>query len=125
MKNDKYYIKPHTVVKIREDLKKGQCGNNFVTHKMLDYKGQITSIVDVTKTDEGYLYSVSADSGRFWWTEEMLENETYPLAMLLANELGLTYDEIVSDYKNNMHKDVVNNDELEQYIKDVYGKLLF
>ena len=55
----------------------------------------------------------------------MLENETYPLAMLLANELGLTYDEIVSDYKNNMHKDVVNNDELEQYIKDVYGKLLF
>lgn len=125
MKNDKYYIKPHTVVKIREDLKKGQCGNNFVTHKMLDYKGQITSIVDVTKTDEGYLYSISADSGRFWWTEEMLENETYPLAMLLANELGLTYDEIVSDYKNNMHKDVVNNDELEQYIKDVYGKLLF
>lgn len=125
MKNDKYYIKPHTVVKIREDLKKGQCGNNFVTHKMLDYKGQITSIVDVTKTDEGYLYSISADSGRFWWTEEMLENETYSLAMLLANELGLKYDEIVSDYKNNMHKDVVNNDELEQYIKDVYGKLLF
>ena len=125
MKNDKYYMKPHTVVKIREDLKKGQCGINFVTHKMLDYKGQITSIVDTTKTDEGYLYSISADSGRFWWTEEMLENETYPLAMLLANELGLTYDEIVSDYKNNMHKDVVNNDELEQYIKDVYGKLLF
>ena len=128
MKPDDSYLKPHTIVKIRPNLEKGKCGNNFVTSRMLEYKGQITSILDAVKTEDGYLYSISADNGTFWWTKEMLEDESYPLIMLLANELGLTYNEILSDYKNSTGKselDVITEEELEHYIKTKYGKFLF
>lgn len=123
-------LKPHTIVKIREDLKQGLHNEHYVTKKMLDFKGMlatITEVVPLDNNDEDFLYSLSVDNGRYWWKQENFEEGIYSPVMFLANELGLTYNEIVSDYKNNTGKnegDVVIDEELEEYIKTRYGKFL-
>lgn len=62
-------LKENDIVRVREDLQEGKCGNNIVVDKMLYYRG-----------DYGYIFSMDAghivcdfDCGEWTWSEEMLE----------------------------------------------------
>lgn len=63
-------LKVNDIVRVREDLQEGACGNNTVVDQMLNYRGDYGYIVDVT--DKGY---ISCDfDGEMWsWNKEMLE----------------------------------------------------
>ena len=62
------YLKPHTIVKIRSDLKPGLYGDHCITNNMLKYGGQLATITEVVKLDNGpdkYLYGISHISFTF------------------------------------------------------------
>lgn len=63
-------LKVNDIVRVRENLQEGVCGNNTVVDQMLNYRGDYGYIVDVT--DKGY---ISCDfDGEMWsWNKEMLE----------------------------------------------------
>lgn len=63
-------LKVNDIVRVREDLQEGTCGNNTVVDQMLNYRGDYGYIVDVT--DKGY---ISCDfDGEMWsWNKDMLE----------------------------------------------------
>lgn len=125
------YLKPHTIVKIRSDLKPGLYGGDHcITNNMLKYGGQLATITEVVKLDNGpdkYLYGISVDEGIYWWVKDNFEPGTYSTSEFLASKLGLTYEEIVSDFKNSTGKSSdseVNEDELEEYVRTKYNNFL-
>ena len=70
------YLKPHTIVKIRSDLKPGLYGDHCITNNMLKYGGQLATITEVVKLDNGpdkYLYGISVDEGIYWWVKDNFE----------------------------------------------------
>ena len=124
------YLKPHTIVKIRSDLKPGLYGDHCITNNMLKYGGQLATITEVVELDNGpdkYLYGISVDEGIYWWVKDNFEPGTYSTSEFLASKLGLTYEEIVSDFKNSTGKSSdseVNEDELEEYVRTKYNNFL-
>lgn len=63
-------LKVNDIVRVREDLQEGTCGNNTVVDQMLYYKGDYGYIVDAT--DEGYIFC-DFDGEMWTWNKEMLE----------------------------------------------------
>lgn len=63
-------LKVNDIVRVREDLQVGECGNNTVVDQMLYYKGDYGYIVDVT--ENGYI-TCDFDSEIWCWNKEMLE----------------------------------------------------
>lgn len=63
-------LKVNDIVRVREDLQLGTCGNNTVVDQMLYYKGDYGYIVDVT--ENGYI-TCDFDSEIWCWNKEMLE----------------------------------------------------
>ena len=63
-------LKVNDIVRVREDLQEGTCGNNTVVDQMLYYKGDYGYIVDVT--ENGHI-TCDFDSEMWNWNKEMLE----------------------------------------------------
>lgn len=63
-------LKVNDIVRVREDLQIGTCGNNTVVDQMLYYKGDYGYIVDVT--ENGHI-TCDFDSEMWSWNKEMLE----------------------------------------------------
>lgn len=63
-------LKVNDIVRVREDLQEGTCGNNTVVDQMLYYKGDYGYIVDVT--ENGHI-TCDFDSEMWSWNKEMLE----------------------------------------------------
>lgn len=63
-------LKVNDIIRVREDLQVGKCGNNTVVDQMLYYKGDYGYIVDAT--DEGYIFC-DFDGEMWTWNKEMLE----------------------------------------------------
>lgn len=63
-------LKVNDIVRVREDLQEGTCGNNTVVDQMLYYKGDYGYIVDVT--ENGHI-TCDFDSEMWMWNKEMLE----------------------------------------------------
>lgn len=63
-------LKVNDIVRVREDLQVGTCGNNTVVDQMLYYKGDYGYIVDITENGH-----ITCDfDGEMWsWNKEMLE----------------------------------------------------
>ena len=62
-------LKVNDIVRVREDLKTGACGNNTVTTDMLEYRGCVGYITD---TDREFI-ELDIDRGKWMWNKEMLE----------------------------------------------------
>lgn len=63
-------LKVNDIVRVREDLQEGACGNNTVVDQMLHYRGDYGYIVDVTDND----FIFCDFDGEMWaWNKEMLE----------------------------------------------------
>jgi hypothetical protein len=63
-------LKVNDIVRVREDLQEGVCGNNTVVDQMLHYRGDYGYIVDVTDND----FIFCDFDGEMWtWNKEMLE----------------------------------------------------
>lgn len=57
-------------VKVRPDLKEGECGCDTVVEAMLDYRGKVTSVVEINDiTHDKYKLD---GCGGWWFTDEML-----------------------------------------------------
>lgn len=63
-------LKVNDIVRVREDLQEGVCGNNTVVDQMLSYRGDYGYIVDATK--DGHI-TCDFDSEMWNWNKEMLE----------------------------------------------------
>lgn len=63
-------LKVNDIVRVRENLQEGVCGNNTVVDQMLSYRGDYGYIVDATK--DGHL-TCDFDSEMWNWNKEMLE----------------------------------------------------
>lgn len=63
-------LKVNDIVRVKEDLQLGTCGNNTVVDQMLYYKGDYGYIVDVT--ENGHI-TCDFDSEMWSWNKEMLE----------------------------------------------------
>lgn len=63
-------LKVNDIVRVREDLQVGTCGNNTVVDQMLYYKGDYGYIVDISENGH-----ITCDfDGEMWtWNKEMLE----------------------------------------------------
>lgn len=127
----KKYLEPHTIVKIKEDLKPGLYESHCITNKMLDFRGKVTTITEVVKVDNSkdeFLYSISVDGGKYWWKRDNFEDKIYSPAIFIASELGLTYDELISDFVNSTGKnpdEEIDESELDKYVKIKYNKFLY
>ena len=120
-------LKEHDIIMIKSDLQSGLFNDQFVTSKMLRYKGQLAIITGVVHYKDNDLYTLSVDDGKYWWTKDNFESGSYSKAMFAANELGLTYDELLSDFRNSTNKDPdeeIDSAELEKYVSNKYGKFL-
>lgn len=62
-------LKVNDIVRVREDLQEGKCGNNTVVDQMLYYKGDYGYISSI---NDGYI-TCDFDCGEWTWNEEMLE----------------------------------------------------
>lgn len=62
-------LKVNDIVRVREDLQVGKCGNNNVVDKMLYYRGDYGYISNM---NNGYI-TCDFDCGEWTWNEEMLE----------------------------------------------------
>lgn len=63
-------LKVNDIVRVREDLQVGVCGNNTVVDQMLNYRGDYGYIVDVT--NEKYIFC-DFDGEMWTWNKDMLE----------------------------------------------------
>ena len=63
-------LKVNDIVRVREDLQLGTCGNNTVVDQMLNYRGDYGYIV--TADEDGHL-TCDFDSEIWNWNKEMLE----------------------------------------------------
>lgn len=63
-------LKVNNIVRVREDLQEGKCGNNTVVDLMMSYKGDFGYIV--TADEDGHL-TCDFDKGMWNWNKEMLE----------------------------------------------------
>lgn len=63
-------LKVNDIVRVREDLQLGECGNNTVVDQMLSYRGDYGYIVDIT--EDGYI-TCDFDGEKWMWNKEMLE----------------------------------------------------
>lgn len=63
-------LKVNDIVRVREDLQVGTCGNNTVVDQMLHYRGNYGYIVDTT--ENGHI-TCDFDSEIWSWNKEMLE----------------------------------------------------
>lgn len=63
-------LKVNDIVRVREDLQEGACGNNTVVDQMLSYRGDYGYIVDIT--EDGYI-TCDFDGEKWMWNKEMLE----------------------------------------------------
>lgn len=63
-------LKVNDIVRVREDLQEGACGNNTVVDMMLSYRGDYGYIV--TADEDGHL-TCDFDSEIWSWNKEMLE----------------------------------------------------
>lgn len=120
-------LKEHDIVMIKSDLQSGLFDDQFVTGKMLKYRGQLATITGIVNYKDNNLYTLSVDDGKYWWTESNFEPGSYSKAMYAANELGLTYDELLSDFRSSTNKDPdeeIDNEELERYVNNKYSKFL-
>lgn len=63
-------LKVNDIVRVREDLQEGACGNNTVVDQMLSYRGDYGYIVDIT--ENGYI-TCDFDGEMWMWNKEMLE----------------------------------------------------
>lgn len=62
-------LKVNDIVRVREDLQEGKCGNNTVVDQMLYYKGDYGYISSI---NDGYI-TCDFDCREWTWNEEMLE----------------------------------------------------
>lgn len=62
-------LKVNDIVRVREDLQEGVCGNNTVVDKMLPYRGYYGYI---SRVNDGYI-TCDFDRGMWNWNKEMLE----------------------------------------------------
>lgn len=62
-------LKVNDIVRVREDLQEGACGNNTVVDKMLSYRGDYGYI---SSMNNGYI-TCDFDRGMWNWNKEMLE----------------------------------------------------
>lgn len=62
-------LKENDIVRVREDLQEGACGNNTVVDKMLSYRGDYGYVFSMI---DGYI-TCDFDRGMWNWNEEMLE----------------------------------------------------
>lgn len=62
-------LKVNDIVRVREDLQEGACGNNTVVDKMLLYRGDYGYI---SSMNNGYI-TCDFDRGMWNWNKEMLE----------------------------------------------------
>lgn len=63
-------LKVNDIVRVREDLQEGKCGNNTVVDLMMSYKGDFGYIV--TADEDGHL-TCDFDKGMWNWNKDMLE----------------------------------------------------
>ena len=62
-------LKVNDIVRVKEDLKTGACGNNTVTTDMLEYRGCVGYITDI----DGEFIELDIDRGKWMWNKEMLD----------------------------------------------------
>ena len=62
-------LKVNDIVRVREDLQEGDCGNNTVVDNMLVYKGDYGYISSI----DGEYITCDFDRGMWTWNKEMLE----------------------------------------------------
>lgn len=62
-------LKVNDIVRVREDLQEGDCGNNTVVDNMLVYKGDYGYISSI----DGEYITCDFDKGMWTWNKEMLE----------------------------------------------------
>lgn len=62
-------LKVNDIVRVREELQEGACGNNTVVDKMLSYRGDYGYI---SSMNDGYI-TCDFDRGTWCWNKEMLE----------------------------------------------------
>lgn len=88
-------LKENDIVRVREDLQEGVCGNNTVVDRMLSYRGDYGYVFSMI---DGYI-TCDFDKGMWNWNEEMLElvpGFKMGGKVLIKNDLkvGATYGDV-------------------------------